>query len=99
MVEPPQISVDPRSGLKFAKIYRNLLKSTKSVPNQVGYAKIWLNLDEIRLNLDEISLDLDEISLDLDEISKRSSHFSTNRTKMTGETLPSVENDYFSSVI
>ena len=92
MVEPPQISVDPRSGLKFAKIYRNLLKSTKSIPNQVGYAKIWLNLDEIRLNLDEISLDLDEIS-------KRSSHFSTNRTKMTGETLPSVENDYFSSVI
>ena len=92
MVEPPQISVDPWSGLKFAKIYRNLLKSTKSVPNQVGYAKIWLNLNEIRLNLDEISLDLDEIS-------KRSSHFSTNRTKTTGETLPSVENDYFSSVI
>ena len=92
MVAPPQISVDPRSGLKFAKICRNLLKSTKSVPNQVGYAKIWLNLDEIRLNLDEISLDLDEIS-------KRSSHFSTNRTKTTGETLPSVENDYFSSVI
>ena len=91
VVGPPRRPVGSQSGLKVAKLCRNLLKSTGPVPNRLDM----LRSSQILMRSRLISTRSSRISMRSCQISKRSGHFLTNRTKTIGEMLPSMENEDF----
>ena len=101
-MDPPPTGKRGLFGWSDLLRYRSILGRGWNLQNYIGICWNPPDLYQIELNMlrfGRISTRSSRISMRSRQISKRSGHFSTNWTKTTGETLPSMENDYFSDVI
>lgn len=101
-MDPPPTGKRGLFGWSNLLRYKSILGRGWNLQNYIGIC--WNSPDMYQIELDmlrfgRISTRSGQISTRSRQISKRSGHFSTNRTKTTGETLPLMENDYFSDVI